>query len=191
MRLSGKLSHLKRNLLSLPSLNKVQDPRHLLGNSQIRLSHLGLLQLRKKHLLDFLSRLPATGGKGRGFENYLPPQLQVGGVFGQVWHAWQAFRVKDWMVEVLRTGYLVLFHHLPPVTWEPIELPSYGSGSANAQSPQEVMIEMLGKGVVEVVKSLGPGYYSCLFIVQKNLKDGIWSSVCQHSLNMSLSLPSR
>ena len=50
------------------------------------------------------------------------------------------------MVEVLRSGYLVPVHHLPPVSQEPPEFPSYALASAKAQALPGEMDMMLGKG---------------------------------------------
>ena len=50
------------------------------------------------------------------------------------------------MVEVLHSSYLVLFHHLPPVFWEPVDFPSYNLGSVKPQVLQAEVDEMLEKG---------------------------------------------
>ena len=73
-------------------------------------------------------------------------------------------------VEVLHTGYLVSFHHLPPVAQALVAFPSYGSGSVKAQALQEEVDNML-----EIAENLGPGYYSWLFTVQKTTVG--WRSV--------------
>ena len=55
------------------------------------------------------------------------------------------------MMEILRSGYLGPFHHLPPVSQEPVEFPSYSSGSAKAQALQAEVDKMLEKGDLGVV----------------------------------------
>ena len=54
--------------------------------------------------------------------------------------------------------------------WEPLKFSSYTFGSAKAQTLQEEVDKMLQKGALELVKHLGPGYYSRLFLVQKALR---------------------
>ena len=46
------------------------------------------------------------------------------------------------------------FHHLPPVTQEPLEFPSYGSGSVKAQTLFEEVDKMLAKGALEEIEDL-------------------------------------
>ena len=48
-------------------------------------------------------------------------------------------------MEVLCAGYIVPFQHFPPVSQEPVELPSYGLGSAKTQALQAEVDKMLGK----------------------------------------------
>ena len=94
-------------------------------------------------------------GRGRNFEgSSLPSQPQVGGVFGWHWRVWQSFSADEWTVALLRDGYRVPFHHLPPVSLNPREL-------------QEEVSKMLLKGALETVDQPGPGFYSQLFLVEK------------------------
>ena len=69
-------------------------------------------------------------------------------------------------MEVLCSGRIVPFHHLPPVSWEPLELPFLTSVSTKAQALQEVN-KMLQKDVLKLVGH--QGYYSWLLLVQKVL----------------------
>ena len=48
-------------------------------------------------------------------------------------------------MEVLCSCYLVPFHHLPPVSWELVEFPSYSSGCVKAQALQAEVDKMLEK----------------------------------------------
>ena len=61
-------------------------------------------------------------------------------------------------MEVPYSSYLVLFHHLLPVSQESVEFPSNCSGSVNSQALQAEMNKMLKKGALELVDNLGPGY---------------------------------
>ena len=82
-------------------------------------------------------------------------------------------------MEVLDSGYIVLFRHLPLVSWEPHEFLSYTSGSVKAQALQQEMNKMLQKGALELVDHLGLDYYSWLFLVQMASGGGIPWSICQ------------
>ena len=70
-------------------------------------------------------------------------------------------------MEVLCSSYPILFHHLPPVPQEPIEFPSYNSGSEKAQAIQDKVDKTLQKDTLELVNQPGLGFYSRLFLVQK------------------------
>ena len=112
--------------------------------------------------------LPLPLGGGRSFEGFSPSsQRQVGDVLGQHWDFWSFCRVKDWMVKVFHSGYPVPFHHLPPVSWEPLEYPSYGLRSVKAQALQDKVEKMLEKSTLELAGCAGLGFYSRLFLVQK------------------------
>ena len=54
-------------------------------------------------------------------------------------------------MEALCSGYCILFHHQQPVLQEPLEFPSYSSGSVKAQALQDKEDKMLGKRPLEVV----------------------------------------
>ena len=61
-------------------------------------------------------------------------------------------------MEVYSPGHHVLFHHLSPETWEPLEFPSYGSGFVQAPVLQEDVCKMLSKGALEMVDHPSPGF---------------------------------
>ena len=63
--------------------------------------------------------------------------------------------------------YLVPFHHLPAVSWEPLELPSFASQSAKVRALQGEVDKTLEKGTLELVDHPGLDYYSQLFLMQK------------------------
>ena len=107
-------------------------------------------------------------GRGRNFEGSSSlSQPQVGGILGQHWQAWQSFGTDEWTVAVLRDGNKVPFHHLPPVSLEPLKLSSCSPGSVHALALQEEVSTMLQKGDPEPVDLPGPGFYSQLFLVEK------------------------
>ena len=95
-----------------------------------------LLCLQAQNLL-----LPQVrAGRVKGFERSMP---QVGGILGWHFPSWSSSGVKDWTVKVLRSGYEIPIHHLPPVAQEHAEFPSYGSVSAKAQALWEEMDKVL------------------------------------------------
>ena len=63
-------------------------------------------------------------------------------------------------MEVLYSGYQVSFHHLSLVSREPLEFPSYSSGSVKAQALQGEVGKMLGEGALQMVKIPGLCYDS-------------------------------
>ena len=69
----------------------------------------------------------------------------------------------------------MLFHHLPPVSLIPQELSSCASGLVRALALWEEAVKMLQKGAVGPVDQPGPGYYSRLFLVEK--ETGSWRPV--------------
>ena len=71
-----------------------------------------------------LEPLPLAGGRGRSFEGSSPPSQGFYSVLSRHWHALQSCGADTWTVMVLRQGYKVPFHHLPPVLLVPQELPS-------------------------------------------------------------------
>ena len=68
------------------------------------------------------ARTPVKMGSGRYFERTVAPtQPWVGGVLRQHWMKWQDVRVEPLIISTLLSSYCISFHHLLPVTWEPIE----------------------------------------------------------------------
>ena len=85
----------------------------------------------------------------------------------QHWRVWCSFSTKVWTIGVLWHGYLVPFHHLPPVSQEPWEFPSCALGSVRVLALRDEVSKILQKGAVELVNQSGPGFYSRLFLVKK------------------------
>ena len=109
------------------------------------------------------SKIPSPSGRhGRGkkFEGFsLLSQPEVGGVPGQHWDFWNSYWAEEWTLEILCSGYMILFHHFPPVAREPQEFLSYVSGSVKAQFSQDKVDKVLEKGPLELVDC--PGLSFC------------------------------
>ena len=72
------------------------------------------------------------------------------------------------MVTVLRDGYRVPFKDSPPpLARTPVSFPTYRAGSPRAQALRQEVEAMLAKGALEIARDPGPGFYSCLFLVEK------------------------
>ena len=71
------------------------------------------------------------------------------------------------MVEVLREGYRIPFLRPPPLSTEPIPIPSYAPTSIKGAALEEVTLALIAKGAVELAPLPFPGFYSCLFVVWK------------------------
>ena len=69
---------------------------------------------------------------------------------------------------VLRDGYCVPFlDSPPPLSRTPVSFPTYRAGSPRAQALGQEVEAMLAKGALEIARDPGPGFYSCLFLVEK------------------------
>ena len=75
-------------------------------------------------------------------------------------------RFEDSAVKVLWLGYLIPFHHFPPVSWESLEFPPYGLGSVRACALQEEVDKMVEKGTMELVDQTCLGFYIRLFLLR-------------------------
>ena len=74
------------------------------------------------------------------------------------------------MVDAFCSRHIVPLHHIPTVSEEPSEFPSYTLASAKSQALQGEVNKMLKKSILELVDHLGLGYYSQLFLVHKVMK---------------------
>ena len=72
-------------------------------------------------------------------------------------------------------GYRVPFRCPPPLSAEPIPMPSYNPLSTKGVALGEVTRDLIAKGVVELAPLPSPGFYSCLFVVWKT--SGSWRPV--------------
>ena len=180
MRLLGRTS--LRNGRSFTFPNCLVSSRSCSSSSRSGLLDLRLVFLSglppRHHYPPRLLSLALAKGRGKNFEGSSPPsQLQVGGLLSRHWRAWQSCRADKQTVVVLWDGYRVLFHHLPPVSLEPWELPSCSFGSVRVQALREVS-KMLLKEALELVGQLGLGFYSQLFLVEK--VTGGWLPIIDH-----------
>ena len=83
-------------------------------------------------------------------------------------------------MEVLREGYRISFLRPPPLSAEPIPMPSYAPTSIKGAAFKEVTLDLIAMGAVELAPLPSPGFYSCLFVVWKT--SGSWRPVIDLSL---------
>ena len=79
------------------------------------------------------------------------------------------------MVEVLRVGYCLPFLSTPPLSNAPLPMPSYSPTSIKGAALEEVTLDLVAKGAVELAPLPSPGFYSRLFVVWKT--SGSWRPV--------------
>ena len=73
-----------------------------------------------------------------------------------------------WVVEVLREGYRILFSRRPPLSDQPLPMPSYTPSSIRGKTLEQEFQDLLRKQAIEQAPQT-PGFYSRLFVVQKDL----------------------
>ena len=103
----------------------------------------------------------------------LVPSPSIGGCLGHFWPAWMARGVDAWVVEVLREGYRILFSR-GPLSDQPLPMPSYSPSSIRGKALEEEFQNLLLKGAIEQASET-PGFYSRLFVVQKD--SGAWRPI--------------
>ena len=79
-----------------------------------------------------------------------------------------------WVVEVLQVGYRIPFDRRPPLSERPLSLPAYSPQSIKGVALTQELQTLLRKGAVEPAPQ-SPGFYSCLFLVQK--VSGSWRPI--------------
>ena len=72
-------------------------------------------------------------------------------------------------------GYRIPFARVPPLSQEPIPIPSYVPMSTKGVALEEITRALISKGVVELAPLPSPGFYSRLFVVWKT--SGSWCPV--------------
>ena len=76
---------------------------------------------------------------------------------------------------MLREGYRIRFLSPPPLSAEPIPMPSYNPSSTKGVALEEVTLGLIAKGAVELALLPPLGFYSRLFVVWKT--SGSWRLV--------------
>ena len=79
-----------------------------------------------------------------------------------------------WVVEVLREGYRILFSRGPPLSDQPLPIPSYPPSSIRGRALEKEFLDLLHKRAIEQAPQT-PGFYSRLFVVQKD--SGSWRPI--------------
>ena len=79
-----------------------------------------------------------------------------------------------WVVEVLREGYKILFSRGPPLSNQPLPMPSYSPSSIRGKALEKEFQDLLLKRAIEQAPQT-PGFYSRLFVVQKD--SGAWRPI--------------
>ena len=79
-----------------------------------------------------------------------------------------------WVVEVLREGYKILFSRGPPLSDQPLTMPSYSPSSIRGKALEKEFQDLLLKRAIEQAPQT-PGFYSRLFVVQKD--SGVWRPI--------------
>ena len=79
-----------------------------------------------------------------------------------------------WAVEVLREGYRILFSRRPPLSDQPLPMPSYSPSSIRGKAMEQEFQDLLRKQAIEQAPQT-PGFYSRLFVVQKD--SGAWHPI--------------
>ena len=77
-------------------------------------------------------------------------------------------------MEVLREGYRILFSRGPPLSNQPLPMPSYSPSSIRGKALEKEFLDLLHKRAIEQAPQT-PGFYSCLFVVQKD--SGSWRPI--------------
>ena len=124
----------------------------------------------------------APSSKPSGFRKWEPsPCLTLsGGCLSLHWQAWRDRGVDLWAVEVLREGYCIPFLRPPPLSTEPIPMPSYAPTSIKGAALEEITLTLIAKGAVELAPLPSLGFYSRLFVLWKT--SGSWRPVIDLSL---------
>ena len=77
-------------------------------------------------------------------------------------------------MEVLREGYMILFSRRPPLSDQPLPMPSYSPSSIRGRALEKEFLDLLHKGAIEQAPQTS-GFYSRLFVVQKD--SGSWQPI--------------
>ena len=83
--------------------------------------------------------------------------------------------MDPWVLEVVKEGYQVPFHHHPPLSPVPLDFPSYRGNPEKFLALQEEVNQLIQKAAIEEVTDNSPGFYNRLFLVLK--ASGKWRPV--------------
>ena len=98
------------------------------------------------------------------------PDIPVGARLLHFAKEWEKITQDQWILSLVREGYMIPFVQKPPLTSSPIQLTS------GHPCLPEVIQALIDKGAVERVLQPGtPGFYSRVFLVPK--KNGSWRPV--------------
>ena len=124
----------------------------------------------------------APSSNPSGFWKLVPsPCLTLsGGCLSLHWQAWRDGGADPWVVEVLREGCRIPFLRPPPLSTDPIPMPSYAPTSIKGAALEEVTLVLIAMGAVVFAPLPSPGFYSHLFVVWKTA--GSWRPVIDLSL---------
>ena len=107
-------------------------------------------------------------GPGKSPPDGVSPLLRVGGCLLVHWRHWQSIGASSWVLSVLQDGYRIPFMDSPPpLSRTPISFLTYRARSPRSLSLHQEVEKMLSKDALEIVLDPGPGFYSCLFLVEK------------------------
>ena len=162
--------HLRRKRrLILPHLDLV-----LQVLTAVRTGRISNRRVLARRTLDLLPRAPPRG-RGPRESPFLPPppprpDLPVGARILHFAEAWESITQDQWVLQIVREGYVIPFRHKPPLSLSPIPFTS-----GHPALPQAIQA-LLEKGAVErVLQPDSPGFYSRIFLVPK--KTGGWRPV--------------
>ena len=93
-------------------------------------------------------------------------QGPIGGCLARAVQGWEAIGAEQWVLQVLREGYQIPFHSVPPLSRVPLHRPTYPASSERGLALTEEVLALLEKDAVEPAPST-PGFYSRLFVVPK------------------------
>ena len=89
---------------------------------------------------------------------------------------------EEWVIRVLKDGYLIPFSSLPPLSRTPVSLPSYSPTSIKGKALAAELLALEEKGAIELAPPT-PGYYSRVFVAAK--ASGAWRPIIDlSSLNL-------
>ena len=108
----------------------------------------------------------------------------VGSCLSSHWVSWEDRGEDSWVVEVLREGFVIPFHVVPPLSDTPIILNSYSPQSIKGRALEEEIQALCCKGAVEPAPP-SPGFYSRMFVVTKASR-GLRPIIDLSALNLSV-----